>query len=71
MKKGDSPNIEPSIVHAGGERNTSTSEERANWGILVSSLVETITVLESSGSTYMRPIRIFSASGHHENFRTI
>lgn len=50
MKKGESPNTKPSSVHAGGERKTSTSEERANWGIFVSSLVETITVLESSGS---------------------
>lgn len=57
VKKGESPNMNPSRVHAGGERKTSTSEERANWGILVSSLVETITVLESSGSICNRPMK--------------
>lgn len=50
VKKGESPKMHPSSIHVGGDRNTSTSDERANWGILVSSLVETITVLESSGS---------------------
>lgn len=44
--------MKPSSVHSGGERKTSTSDDRANWGIFVSNLVETITVLESSGSTY-------------------
>ena len=57
MKKGESPNMNPSSVHAGGERKTSTSDERANWGILVSSFVDTITVLESSGSIYRRSIK--------------
>lgn len=44
--------MRPSSVLAGGERKTSTSEARANWGIFVSSFVETTTVLESSGSIY-------------------
>lgn len=51
VKNGESPSMKPSRVHAGGERKTSTSEVRANCGILVSSFVDTITVLESSGST--------------------
>lgn len=59
VKKGESPNMNPSRVQAGGERKTSTSEARANCGILVSSLVETITVLESSGSICMGTIRNF------------
>lgn len=50
MKNGESPKMKPSSVQAGGERKTSTSEDRANCGIFVSSLVETIIVLESSGS---------------------
>lgn len=50
VKNGESPNMKPSSVEAGGERNTSTSEARANCGILVSSFVATRTVLESSGS---------------------
>lgn len=54
VKKGESPNINPSSVLAGGERKTSTSEARANWGILVSSFVATTTVLESSGSICIR-----------------
>ncbi len=39
----------------GGLRKSSTSARLANWGILVSSLVETITVLDSSGSTCKTP----------------
>lgn len=57
MKKGESPNRKPSSVEAGGERKTSTSEECANWGIFVSSLVETITVLVSSGSICKQSIK--------------
>jgi len=42
--------MQPSSVEAGGERKTSTSEGRENCGILVSNLVETMTVLDNSGS---------------------
>jgi hypothetical protein len=51
VKKGESPNKETSSTQVGGWRNTSTSEGRANCGILVSNFVETITVLARSGST--------------------
>jgi hypothetical protein len=54
VKKGESPKRQPSRTEAGGLRNTSTSDARANWGILVSSFVETSTVLESSGSICAR-----------------
>lgn len=46
--------MKPSSTEAGGERKTSTSEDRANWGILVSSFVATTTVLDSSGSICIR-----------------
>lgn len=49
-KKGVLPRMFPSNRRAGGRRNSSTSAALPNWGIRVSSLVETTTVRASSGS---------------------
>lgn len=63
--------MKPSSVLAGGERKTSTSDERANWSIFVSSLVETITVLESSGSICVRSWKYSNFAYHHVKYLTL
>lgn len=63
--------MRPSSVLAGGERKTSTSEARANWGIFVSSFVETTTVLESSGSIYMEAQNEISPLQNGQSFESV
>lgn len=57
VKKGEPPRMFPSSKRWEGLKKSSTSARHANWGIRVSSFVETMTVLESSGSicTLVRP----------------
>lgn len=44
--------MDGSSRRAGGRRYVSTSEARANWGMRVSSLVDTTTVRDREGSTW-------------------
>ncbi len=50
VKKGEPPSMVGSSWRPGGCRNSSTSCPRANCGMRVSSLVDTITVRASVGS---------------------
>ena len=51
VKNGEPPSIVGSRTRAGGRRYISTSVPRANWGMRVSSFVETSTVRAIEGST--------------------